>query len=114
MKRAVMYLRLSRDDGEEIESNSISSQRELIKAYGKQHGLNISCEYVDDGVSGATFNRPSFKRMMGDLEKGKIETIVVKTYLDLVVTISKPESISKRFFQRKRFVLFQSMIIMIQ
>lgn len=77
-KLAVMYLRLSRDDGEEIESNSISSQRELIKAYGKQHGLNISCEYVDDGVSGATFNRPSFKRMMEDLEKGKIETIVVK------------------------------------
>ena len=37
-KLAVMYLRLSRDDGEEIESNSISSQRELIKAYGKQHG----------------------------------------------------------------------------
>ena len=77
-KLAVMYLRLSRDDGEEIESNSISSQRELIKAYGKQHGLNIACEYVDDGVSGATFNRPSFKRMMEDLEKGKIETIVVK------------------------------------
>nr|WP_230373108.1 recombinase family protein [Enterococcus faecalis] len=77
-KLAVMYLRLSRDDGEEIESNSISSQRELIKAYGKQHGLNISCEYVDDGVSGATFNRPSFKRMMEELEKGKIETIVVK------------------------------------
>ena len=77
-KLAVMYLRLSRDDGEEIESNSISSQRELIKAYGKQHGLNISCEYVDDGVSGATFNRPSFKRMMEDLEKGKIETSVVK------------------------------------
>ena len=77
-KLAVMYLRLSRDDGEEIESNSISSQRELIKTYGKQHGLNFSCEYVDDGVSGATFNRPSFKRMMEDLEKGKIETIVVK------------------------------------
>ncbi len=77
-KLAVMYLRLSRDDGEEVESNSISSQRELIKAYGKQHGLNISCEYVDDGVSGATFNRASFKRMMEDLEKGKIETIVVK------------------------------------
>ncbi len=77
-KLAVMYLRLSRDDGEEVESNSISSQRELIKVYGKQHGLDISCEYVDDGVSGATFNRPSFKRMMEDLEKGKIGTIVVK------------------------------------
>ncbi len=78
-KLAVMYLRLSRDDGEEIESNfHFPVQRELIKAYGKQHGLNISCEYVDDGVSGATFNRPSFKRMMEDLEKGKIETIVVK------------------------------------
>lgn len=79
MKKLVaMYLRLSRDDGEEVESNSIFSQRELIKVYGKQHGLDISSEYVDDGVSGATFNRPSFKRMMDDLEKGKIGTIIVK------------------------------------
>lgn len=77
-KKIAMYLRLSRDDGEEQESNSISSQREIIKNYAKQHGLKIDCEYVDDGISGATFNRPSFKKMMADLEKGKINTIVVK------------------------------------
>ena len=76
--KIAMYLRLSRDDGEEQESNSISSQRELIKAYAKVHGLTIAYEYVDDGVSGATFNRPAFKRMMADLEKGQMDTIVVK------------------------------------
>lgn len=75
---ACMYLRLSRDDGALDESNSISSQRELIRAYAKNNGFEIAREYVDDGISGATFNRPSFKRMIDDLEKGEIHTIVVK------------------------------------
>lgn len=75
---ASIYLRLSRDDGEEMESNSISNQRSLITAYCKANGITIVNEYVDDGVSGATFERPSFQRMISDLKAKKFNTIIVK------------------------------------
>ncbi len=75
---ASLYLRLSRDDGEEVESNSIANQRSLIQSYCKANGLKVYGEYVDDGISGATFDRPSFQKMIADLNKGKFDTIVVK------------------------------------
>lgn len=77
-EKACMYLRLSRDDGVDVESNSISSQRELIKNYAKSNNIHVDYEYVDDGISGATFERPSFKKMIKDLSKGRIKTIIVK------------------------------------
>jgi site-specific recombinase len=76
--KACMYLRLSREDGESYESNSISNQRQIIKTYAKENALNILCEYVDDGFSGSNFERPNFKRMITDLENGKFKTIIVK------------------------------------
>lgn len=75
---AVMYLRLSKEDGEKTESNSISNQREMINSYAKRNQFIISKEYVDDGYSGATFDRPNFKEMMKDAYDKKFDTIVVK------------------------------------
>ena len=76
--KASMYLRLSRDDGDEGESNSISNQRELIKDYASKLNIEIISEYVDDGFSGSNFDRPEFKKMMKALEKGEFNTIIVK------------------------------------
>jgi DNA invertase Pin-like site-specific DNA recombinase len=73
-----MYLRLSREDGDSMESNSISNQRQIIQTYAKVNGLNIAYEYVDDGYSGSNFERPDFKKMIQDLEEGKFSTIIVK------------------------------------
>jgi DNA invertase Pin-like site-specific DNA recombinase len=56
-KYAGIYLRLSRDDGGDSESNSISNQREMLLSYCKQNLLPIYSEYVDDGVSGTTLQR---------------------------------------------------------
>ena len=75
---AVMYLRLSKEDGEKTESNSISNQREMIHSYAKRNQFIICKEYVDDGYSGATFDRPSFKEMMKDAYDKKFDTIIVK------------------------------------
>ena len=77
-----IYLRLSRDDistqsgkdidGNKAESNSISSQRDMIRSFiRKQDNMEIYDIYVDDGWSGANFDRPEFKRMMKDIEAGK-------------------------------------------
>ena len=76
-----VYLRLSKDDGEEgrAESNSITSQRDIIRSFiRKQDNMDIFDFYVDDGWSGANFDRPAFKRMMGDIEAGLIDCVIVK------------------------------------
>ncbi len=75
---ACMYLRLSREDGDSSESNSISNQRQIIKSYAKDNDIQLSYEYVDDGFSGSNFERPNFKNMIDDLNKGKFNIIIVK------------------------------------
>lgn len=79
-----LYLRLSRDDTDidgrtKTESNSISSQRELLRAYVQSHeDLQIFDIYIDDGYSGADFKRPEFERMMEDIRAGKVNCVIVK------------------------------------
>ena len=76
-----VYLRLFKDDGEagKAESNSITSQRDIIRSFiRKQDNMEIFDFYVDDGWSGANFDRPAFKRMMGDIESGHIDCVIVK------------------------------------
>ena len=85
-----VYLRLSRDDtaskagmgigsSMKAESNSISSQRELIRSYVREHDdMELFDIYVDDGYSGANFDRPEFKRMMADIEAGNVNCVIVK------------------------------------
>lgn len=78
-----IYLRLSRDDedidGNKAESNSISSQRDMIRSFiRKQDNMEIYDIYVDDGWSGANFDRPEFKRMMKDIEVGNVDCVIVK------------------------------------
>lgn len=73
------YLRLSRSDGDQQESNSIKNQRALLNDYmGKHPELHKFDEYVDDGYSGTNFERPDFKRMMQDIEKRNVNCIIVK------------------------------------
>lgn len=75
---AAIYCRLSRDDGTEGESNSINTQRQILRRYAKDYGFKIYDEYVDDGYSGTTFARPDFQRMMNDIEDGKINVVLTK------------------------------------
>lgn len=72
-----IYIRLSRDDGN-IESDSIVSQRSLLNQYIKENNLTKVDEYVDDGFTGINFERPSFKRMINDVESEKINMIITK------------------------------------
>lgn len=78
--RAALYVRLSREDeGEKEESYSVTSQREILKEYVKQHpDMEIFDIYVDDGFSGTNFDRPNFIRMMEDIKKGMVNCVLVK------------------------------------
>ena len=73
-----LYLRLSRDDELKGESGSISTQRDMLTQYCREQNLNIIGEYVDDGWSGTNFDRPSFQRMIADIEDGKINCVITK------------------------------------
>lgn len=73
------YLRLSHEDGDKEESNSITGQKNLIRDYFSRHPEIVECDMkVDDGFSGSSFDRPAFQEMMTDVKTGKINCIVVK------------------------------------
>ena len=73
-----MYQRLSADEGEE-ESNSVKNQKILMDYYLKNNkDIKIYKQYIDDGYTGTDFDRPAYKEMLNDIEKGKIDGIIVK------------------------------------
>ena len=78
MKITALYCRLSQDDGLDGESNSIQNQKRILEQYAIDHRFPNIQFYVDDGYSGASFNRPDFQRMMSDMEDGKIGVIITK------------------------------------
>lgn len=77
--RVGLYMRLSREDGDKEESSSVTNQREMLKRYvSEQPNFFIVKEYVDDGWTGANFDRPKFKEMIADIEAGIIDTVITK------------------------------------
>ncbi len=76
--RVGMYIRLSREDGDKQESESIGNQRNIIKRFLKEKDLDFVDEYVDDGVSGTTFDRKGFNRLIQDIEAKRINMVVTK------------------------------------
>lgn len=77
-KITALYLRLSRDDDLEGESNSISNQKTLLTKYAKEHGFRNVKVFIDDGISGVTFNRQGFKEMFKLIEADQVQTLIVK------------------------------------
>lgn len=75
---AAIYCRLSRDDEIDGESNSISNQKKLLKRITEEYGYSHTEIYIDDGITGWTFDRPGFKSMEQDIIDGKIDAVFVK------------------------------------
>ena len=73
-----LYYRLSQEDERQGESVSIDNQRTMLRKYAEEHGFEIHDEYIDDGVSGTTFQRPEVQRLLDDAKTGVINTIIVK------------------------------------
>ena len=74
-----IYIRLSREDGDDRESESVENQRDIITEYVREReNFAIVDEYIDDGYTGTNFDRPSFKRLIEDIESGRIDTIITK------------------------------------
>ena len=75
---AGLYYRLSQEDERQGESVSIDNQRTILRKYAEERGFTIHDEYIDDGVSGTTFQRPEVQRLLDDAKTGVINTIIVK------------------------------------
>lgn len=77
-KWTALYCRLSRDDDNEGDSNSIQHQKQILEKYAKDHSITNYKFYVDDGYSGTSFNRPGFQEMLADIEAGYVDCVIVK------------------------------------
>lgn len=77
--KAAIYIRLSKEDGDREESESVVNQRKILKAYAKENKYKIYGEYIDDGYTGTNFNRPDFKRMINDIENKRINMVITKS-----------------------------------
>lgn len=77
-KITALYCRLSRDDELQGESNSIRNQKDILEKYALDMGFKNLEFFVDDGYSGTNFDRPSWNKLNGLIEDGKVENIIVK------------------------------------
>ena len=75
---AGLYCRLSKDDDQRGESVSISTQRAMLISFCQERGYEIQDVFVDDGFSGLNFERPEFRRMLSEIEKGNINMVLTK------------------------------------
>ena len=77
-KITALYERLSRDDDQVGDSNSIVNQKKYLESYAEQKGYTNIQHYTDDGWSGGNFNRPAWKQLEADIEAGKVAPVIVK------------------------------------
>ena len=73
-----LYCRLSKDDLLKGDSMSIQHQKDMLSKYADENGFSFTSYYVDDGYSGTNFNRPSFQKLIEDIEDGKVGIVIVK------------------------------------
>ena len=101
IKITALYERLSRDDEQVGESNSIQNQKMYLEEYARQHGMRNIRHFSDDGYSGTNFNRPGFNALLEEIEAGHVAVLIVKDLVVLVETTCKSATIP-RSFSRKR------------
>ena len=103
MEPAALYLRLSQEDRERWgESQSISNQRIFLTQYCQANGFTVAECYIDDGYTGTNFNRPGFQRLLRDIERGKIKTVITKDLSRLGIILRR-EDMWNAISQKKGF-----------
>lgn len=98
---AGLYLRLSQEDAQQGESVSIGTQRAILTEYCQTHGYRIHKVYIDDGYSGMNFDRPGFRELLEDVERGTINMVITKDLSRLGRDYIMTGYYSEIFFQTK-------------
>ena len=95
---AGLYMRLSKDDEGSSESSSISTQRNILREFAKAHNITVGDEYIDDGYSGTNYDRPDFRRMIADIEDGRINCVITKDLSRLGRNSAKTSELLDEYF----------------
>jgi len=77
-KITALYCRLSQEDSNEGDSNSVQNQKDILMKYAKQNRFSNPVFFVDDGYSGTSFERPGFQKMLDEVEAGNVSCVIVK------------------------------------
>lgn len=91
-----LYARLSQEDALDGESNSIANQKKILMKFATDSGFPNPTFFIDDGVSGVTFDRPGWNEMIRLAEAGKVKTVIVKD--DCVIKALTPQTLENRHF----------------
>ena len=101
--KVAMYIRLSKEDEDKKEeSESVTNQRSLLNGFIEENRLNLIDIYIDDGISGTTFNRPSFNRLVEDINNKKINMVITKDLSRLGRDYIQTGYYLEKFFPEKR------------
>ena len=97
---AYLYFRLSVEEAKNGESESIKNQRGIVRAYCERHNITVMGEFVDDGYSGSTFDRPDFIRMIKSIETGKssVNMVITKDLSRLGRNASESSYYAEKYF----------------
>ena len=77
-KMTALYCRLSQEDSQEGDSNSIVNQKNILMQYARQHRFPNPTFFIDDGYSGTGFERPGFQKMLDEVQAGNVSCVIVK------------------------------------
>ena len=99
-KTIALYLRISREDKAGDESNSIINQKKLLTSVSKKMGFTNLLYFVDDGISGNNRDRKEFNRMLAELEKCYISTVMVKDLSRLARDHILADTLIEEFFPK--------------
>lgn len=100
--RAALYIRLSKEDENEGPSQSVTNQKSLLNEFVRQNRLAVYDTYIDDGWSGTSFDRPDFRRMIADIEAGKVNMVITKDLSRLGRDYIMTGHYMERYFPEKR------------
>ncbi|MGN1020024.1 MAG: recombinase family protein [Aristaeellaceae bacterium] len=100
--RAALYIRLSKEDENDGPSESVTNQQSLLNEFARQQHLSVYDTYVDDGFSGTTFDRPAFRRMLGDIEARRVNMVITKDLSRLGRDYIMTGHYMERYFPEKR------------
>jgi DNA invertase Pin-like site-specific DNA recombinase len=76
--KAALYIRLSKEDDNEHESESVSNQKSMLKTFAENQQLDVYDIYIDDGFSGTDFDRPAFQKLLKDIKNKKVNMVITK------------------------------------
>ena len=102
--KTAIYCRLSLDDGSLGESGSIQTQKMMLEKYCRDNNFTIKEVYIDDGYSGLNFDRAAFKRLIADIESGKINLVITK---DLFCEYGKRMTIAHKVRNNKKDTFYK-------